>query len=780
MARSQLLKAHNRLMPPINVVLALFIALLCVAETANGANSPAIADLLSFDSANERALVGRWHGLADGLAQLDETIVQSGRRSVRMERDSAAPGQFSALTMQLPIEPNGSKIELHGWLRTAEVSGFAGLWIRTNRGTKALSIDNMSSRGLKGSNDWAEFAVTVPLSAEVDTIAFGVLLSGTGKLWADTLQLFVDGKPYGSGSGKPQALKGAPQDFGAVNSGVRVTRLTTTQIEGLFLLGRVWGFLKFHHPRVTAGEVAWDAELLRMLPGILNARNAAGQEGLIVEWIDSLGQVSQCNPCAQLPGQRLQLAPRLEWLEDRELMGDALRDRLRGILANRKPGQQFYVSLTAGVGNPSFDNEPDYARVPLPDAGFQLLALFRFWSAVEYWFPYRSMIETDWAETLREFIPRIAEAATRQDYQLELFALIARVGDSHANLWSSISVRPPAGKCQLPVNIRFIEGLPVVSGYSGAPGDFRLGDVLERLDGAVMDDQVKRWHAYYSGSNEGSRLRDMGRFMTRGECGPTTAVVKRNGRRHTIEGQRLPPSTLDLKSVSSNELEGPAFRMLAPEVAYLKVSTVKRTEISTYIEAASKTEAIVVDLRGYPSEFVVFKLGGHFVDRQTPFVRFSIPDLSNPGAFHWMEPMSLKPEPPHYDGKVLVLVDESTQSQAEYTAMALRAAPKSMLVGSATAGADGNVSRLPLPGGLWSLMSGIGVYYPDKKPTQRVGIEPDVVARATISGIGRGEDEVLAAALRQIIRGAGAEKKIANLSKRSVSESTGDANARSN
>jgi hypothetical protein len=385
------------------------------------------------------------------------------------------------------------------------------------------------------------------------------------------------------------------------------------------------------------------------------------------------------------------------------------------------------------------------------------------------------MTETDWTETLREFIPRIAAAATREDYQLQLFALIARVGDSHANLWSSISLRPPVGKCQLPVNIRFIQGLPVVSGYSGAPGDFRLGDVLERLDGTLIDDQIKHWHAYYSGSNEGSRLRDIGRFMTRGECGPSTAVVRRDGREHTIQGQRMSWGALDLKSVSSNELDGPAFRMLSPEVAYLKASLLKRDEISTYIEAARDTQGIVVDLRSYPSDFVVFKLGGHFVDKQTPFVRFSIPDLSNPGAFNWLEPMSLKPELPHYDGQVLVLVDESTQSQAEYTAMALRAAPKSKLVGSPTAGADGNVSRLPLPGGLWALMSGIGVYYPDNKPTQRVGLQPDVVARATIRGIARGEDEVLAAALRQIIRGAGAEQKISRLSKRTVSESAAEA-----
>ena len=90
-------------------------------------------------------------------------------------------------------------------------------------------------------------------------------------------------------------------------------------------------------------------------------------------------------------------------------------------------------------------------------------------------------------------------------------------------------------------------------------------------------------------------------------------------------------------------------------------------------------------------------------------------------------------------------------SQSEYTARAFRSAPNATVVGSTTAGADGNVSRIPLPGGLESRISGIGVFYPDKKPTQRVGIIPDIVARPTIDGIRNGRDEVVEAALRHIL-----------------------------
>jgi hypothetical protein len=67
-------------------------------------------------------------------------------------------------------------------------------------------------------------------------------------------------------------------------------------------------------------------------------------------------------------------------------------------------------------------------------------------------------------------------------------------------------------------------------------------------------------------------------------------------------------------------------------------------------------------------------------------------------------------------------VDETSQSQAEYTTMGFRSARNATVIGSATAGADGNVSPIPLPGGLRSMISGIGVFYPDKRPTKRIGI----------------------------------------------------------
>ena len=194
------------------------------------------------------------------------------------------------------------------------------------------------------------------------------------------------------------------------------------------------------------------------------------------------------------------------------------------------------------------------------------------------------------------------------------------------------------------------------------------------------------------------------------------------------------PST-GLKPATTHDKTGDTFQRLSPEVAYLKLSSVKGADVARYIDSANGTRGLIIDIRNYPSEFVVFTLGQLLVPEKTDFVRFTTGDLSNPGAFHWTPPLSLSPAMPHYSGKVVILVDEVSQSQAEYTTMALRVAPGATVIGSTTAGADGNVSAIPLPGGLNSMISGIGIFYPDKRPTQRVGIVPDIEVKPTIAGI---------------------------------------------
>src|SRR5678815_1747151 len=158
-----------------------------------------------------------------------------------------------------------------------------------------------------------------------------------------------------------------------------------------------------------------------------------------------------------------------------------------------------------------------------------------------------------------------------------------------------------------------------------------------------------------------------------------------------------------------------------------------------------------MDILNYTSEFMFVSPRALLSHKPTELWRLTTCDLSNPVPFHWTKLVSLTPQQPHYKGKVVILVDEISQCQAEYTTMAFRSSG-AVVIGSTTAGADGDVSEIPLPGGLRSMISGIGVFYPDKKPTQRIGIVPDIEVKPTIEGIRAGRDELLEEALK-VIRG---------------------------
>lgn len=100
-----------------------------------------------------------------------------------------------------------------------------------------------------------------------------------------------------------------------------------------------------------------------------------------------------------------------------------------------------------------------------------------------------------------------------------------------------------------------------------------------------------------------------------------------------------------------------------------------------------------------------------------------------------------------YKGHVVVLVNEFTQSAAEYLTMSIQTGENVTIIESQTAGADGNISTLCLPGGLTTTFSGIGIYYPNGDQTQRKGIKIDIESKQTIEDFINNRDTALEKAI---------------------------------
>ena len=740
------------------LVLSLLTALPAASQTLTRRN---VATILGFENGQAGASPAGWSGSPANTIVVDDKVVHSGKFSARIERTASSANTFSYLIAAIPMDFAGKTIEFRGFLKTENVSDAVAVWMREDGATPNLAFATSQGLGVRGTTDWREYAVSLNVVPDAKSLVFGFLLSGTGVAWGDDFRLLVDGKPISEAPDRTLTPLDTDQEF---NDGslIEISELGETQIQNLARLAKIWGFLKYHHPAVTSGQRHWDYELFRILPQVLVAGDGTAANQVISAWIATLGNVPDCTTCATLDPANLYLGTNLDWLGDESSLGPELSQTLLAIYRNRTPANKsFYVSLAPGVGNPVFENELTYSALKLPDAGYQLLALFRYWNMVQYFYPNRDVMADDpaeaatyWDKVLIDSIPLIGLAKTSLSYQQELMKFIAKIHDTHANLWSSLSARPPIGPCQFPVDIRFVEGRAFVvrhntiSGQAGST--LRPGDILDQIDGVPVDDLVQQWKPFYAASNDAARLRDLGNFLTRGNCGSVPVQVFRAGQLVPLTVSRVASNTLNLTLSSTHDRAGATFQMLSPDVAYLKLSSVEAAKAASYVQSAARTRGMIIDIRNYPSEFVVFALGNLLVSDRVDFARFTNGDVTNPGAFRWTAPIGLTPQQPRYPGKVVILVDEISQSQSEYTTMAFRTAPGSLVIGSTTAGADGNISAVPLPGGFSSYISGIGVFYPDNRPTQRIGILPDIEVKPTIEGLSQGRDEVLDRAFREI------------------------------
>ncbi|WP_266367865.1 S41 family peptidase [Tellurirhabdus rosea] len=744
--------------------------LLCLLPFAGMAQTPSNLDFERLDPATRQPAGWSSFGSEGYAVGADSLVRHGGRYSFRIQSIADNKDQaFKACGLTIPARYAGKEIELTGFVKTQDLaSGWAGLWMRIDGTNRTLEFDNMESRGIKGTTDWTQYSVKLRLPDDAERITFGGLLSGPGTAWFDDLTVRVSGEELAVARLKKVVTAKAKLDSSfRRGSGIELFQLKPQQIENLAVLGRVWGFLKYHHPAVAEGNYNWDYELFRVMPKVLNARSAADRSAVLSTWIQNLGPLPKGKQTDTTGQKNAFRKPDLRWLNNRTLFTEALSRQLNQVYQNRNRASHYYLAMESNVGNPSFRNEDAYGNMAFSDGGLRMLSLFRYWNIIEYFFPYKHLIQEDWNAVLTEFIPRLADCTDSQQYILTNLQLIARIHDTHANIWG----RQPdlerwRGVFLAPVQVRFVENQAVVTGYyhdsAGRASGLRVGDVIRSIDGKPVADWVREKTPYYPASNHPTRLRDMARDLLRGPLDSVSLAGERDGKPFSTRIKRYGRGELALNYNldSGTYPQDSSYRMLPDSIGFIYPAKYQNKQLPAIKKAFKNAKGIIIDLRCYPSDFMVFTFGSFLHMAPTPFVKFTGGDVSNPGLFTWSKELNVGSRGgEHFPGKVVVLINEATQSQAEYTTMAFRGAPNVTVIGSQTAGADGNVSPFTLPGGLSTMISGIGVYYPDGRETQRIGIVPDLEVRPTIRGIREGRDELLEKAIELIKKSPVAETR---------------------
>ena len=104
----------------------------------------------------------------------------------------------------------GKRVRMTADVRAQAVQRWAGLWMRVDAsGHRTLAFDNMQDRAISGNSEWRSYAVVLDVPAESESISFGVLLSGPGRVWIDNVR-FEEVSASVPTTGKPAPIPGAP------------------------------------------------------------------------------------------------------------------------------------------------------------------------------------------------------------------------------------------------------------------------------------------------------------------------------------------------------------------------------------------------------------------------------------------------------------------------------------------------------------------------------------------------------------------------------------------
>jgi hypothetical protein len=108
-------------------------------------------------------------------------IAYQGHASAFLKSKKPSVGGFGTLMQSIAAEQYlGKKARLSGLVKSEEVQGWAGLWMRVDKGTAAVAFDNMQDRTIKGATAWQRYEVVLQVPQDAKGISFGILLSGAG------------------------------------------------------------------------------------------------------------------------------------------------------------------------------------------------------------------------------------------------------------------------------------------------------------------------------------------------------------------------------------------------------------------------------------------------------------------------------------------------------------------------------------------------------------------------------------------------------------------------
>jgi hypothetical protein len=406
----------------------------------------------------------------------------------------------------------------------------------------------------------------------------------------------------------------------------------------------------------------------------------------------------------------------------------------------------LWLHLPLAVWTDGARTFPAVAQIPPPrtyatnDLAARLAIVASAWGTLSLFYPYFSDQHIAWSDKLAASLAGMANARSVTDVYHALFGLLTALRDNHARAYHPYV--PNDG--MIPVALRrFGDALVVVGTVDDYAKRIPIGTEILSLDHqAALQAYSDMRKAIPSATAQWSDA-IVPFWLTVGPVGTLSIVRIRsmNGKTEDIvlpylSRKRYESLVREPRPVSGSEL--------APGIRYVDLDLMKQERWQAILPSLSSARVIILDMRGYPAGGTLGILG-HFVDKEIRSPEWQIPVLET-GAYStafW----TLRPKSPRLTSKVLVLLDGRAVSAAETFLQVVQDNHLATLIGETSAGTNGNVQTVPLPGGFSMRFTGMRVPRPDGTALQGHGVVPDQIVHPTLDGIRSGHDEILDAAL---------------------------------
>lgn len=527
---------------------------------------------------------------------------------------------------------------------------------------------------------------------------------------------------------------------------------TQNSINYYFNLSKVWGVVKYFHPNIQTGTINWDSILIKTLPKIENINNDVEFNILIKEFIKSAGVSKNIRQNSKyFPKDTTYNNLDFNWIKNNKIIDQENKNTLLQIINNYIPHSNVYIKYEI---IDCYKNS-DLTTTESVDKWQALLSLYRYWNVIEYFYPHKKTNNLNWDDVLMEFIPKIIDASGKNDIYNVLIELVGKINDCHSGYVTSNY------KYDLyPINLKYIEGKTIVYDILDTLSksvNLNKGDIIKSINNVNID-TIRIQKRYLCGCPDDYIANNRINYMLLNEPDKDTLsleVEKIDGSLKKIiliKKKNLLALSEYTNRYFDNKKKGNSNITVVNypnDITYINIENINSYNIKKIFENAIKSRGIILDFRCYPKVWPS-EITSFFSNKKLPINIFYTINYDYPGAFDYAfkkSPKRLFNFDQTFNGKLVILANDETQSAAEWDIMWLQALYNPIIVGSKTAGANGGIVPILIQKNFYSFFTGTVVLYPDGRPIQRTGIIPDIEIKPTIEGIRNNKDEILLKAI---------------------------------